>query len=316
MTEFTAVEFFSGIGSFADVCRDTGIRVHSAFDQNAMANGVYQSNFGLVPGSTTLDSIKLSQIPDVDIWWMSPPCTPYSVRGKQADIDDPRAKSVLRLLEVLPLKKPSIFFLENVLGFEQSKVRQLLLQTLADMNYNVIEKQLCSTDFGTPMKRPRHFVVASRELTLSAECFNVKRTISPQSPRLPVRSFLDQSFDEGLLMPEAEFRKYEAVLNVIDPNDDVVTCICFTKGYYRCRSASGSLIRLPDGRVRRFSSREILRLLGFSDTYRFPAGVSEEQCAGLLGNAVDVRTIRFLLGSVISLQGARLQSAMPSCEQV
>ncbi len=301
MTALTAVEFFSGIGSFADACRNSDIRVIAAFDQNPVANQVYAHNFKKAPRNVNLDSIKLEQIPEADIWWMSPPCTPYSVRGRKEDIKDPRAKSFLRLLESLKIKRPPLFFLENVSGFERSMGHKLLLDTLFDQHYKVVETNICATDFGTPMRRPRHFVVAYLEGALQAEsAFTLDPKTEP-NPRQPLSRFLERQYDERLVMPEAEFKKYEAAINVIDADDASANCICFTKGYYRCRLASGSLLRLPDGRVRRFSSREILRLLGFSDDYEFPEALTEEKAAGLLGNAVDVRAVKYLLRKTGSL---------------
>ncbi|HEY9759243.1 MAG TPA: DNA cytosine methyltransferase [Oculatellaceae cyanobacterium] len=311
---FTALEFFSGIGSFAEtsdslrfsedsepLTHAPHIEILAAYDQNAHANAVYALNFGLVPTTANLDSITLSQIPDADIWWMSPPCTPYSVRGKRADIADPRAKSFLQLLRHMEIRRPRIVFLENVRGFQNSQGHQILLETLTKSGYSYAEVQLCATDFGTPMRRPRYFVVA----TLNNEFVGMTSELNgPSDSRVtrPLKDFLDSNYPSSLILPQEQFEKYQDCTNVVDPFDvdTNAVCICFTKGYYRCRLASGSMIRLNDGRVRRFSSREMLRLFGFSDRYRFPDDMSEERAAGLLGNAVDVRTVRHILRVTLS----------------
>jgi DNA (cytosine-5)-methyltransferase 1/tRNA (cytosine38-C5)-methyltransferase len=294
----TAVEFFSGMGSFAEACRESPVRIVAAFDQSALANVVYRHNFGLAPIDSNLDSIQAKEIPEAEIWWMSPPCTPYSVRGKRADIQDTRARSFLRLMQILPEKRPPLIFLENVRGFAESQVRQLFLDVLTDLKYSIVEKQLCATNFGIPMRRPRHFVVAVKGIDLPL--FDSQPDLAEKRS---IADFLDHFVDEALIMPTAEFKKYEACLNVIDPDLATAECICFTKGYYRCRLASGSLIKLTGDRVRRFSSREMLRLFGFSQEYCFPSAISEEEATRLLGNAVDVRAIRFLL-SYANLQNA------------
>ncbi|HEY9680430.1 MAG TPA: DNA cytosine methyltransferase [Oculatellaceae cyanobacterium] len=310
----TALEFFSGIGSFAEASYSlrfspdsepseyaSRIEILAAYDQNTYANAVYALNFGLVPTTANLDSITLRQIPDADIWWMSPPCTPYSVRGKRADIADPRAKSFLQLLRHLEVRHPRIVFLENVRGFQNSHGHQLLLETLSKAGYSYIEVQLCATNFGTPMRRPRHFVIAS----FNHELIGLTSELSSPNDSgvaRPLKEFLDSNYSSSLILPHEQFEKYQDCINVVDPFDvdTEAVCICFTKGYYRCRLASGSMIRLNDGRVRRFSSREMLRLFGFSDRFRFPEEMSEERAAGLLGNAVDVRTIRHILRVILS----------------
>jgi DNA (cytosine-5)-methyltransferase 1 len=299
---FKAVELFSGIGSFAEACRlcldsndRVDIQVIAAYDQNTHANAVYKHNFGLAPSTTNLDSISLKQIPDADIWWMSPPCTPYSVRGKKADIADPRAKSFLQLLSCLESKRPRLLFLENVRGFQNSLGHRFLRNTLARSGYAVSEVQLCATDFGTPMRRPRYFVIGE----LLAEPVHTGTSRGSfdvlNQPLRPLKEFLDSDYSPSLILEEELFKRYEDCINVVDSDNHESICICFTKGYYRCRLASGSMIRLQNGQVRRFSSKEILRLFGFSQRYQFPIEISEEKAASLLGNAVDVRAIRHIL---------------------
>jgi site-specific DNA-cytosine methylase len=287
------------MGSFSEACRNGSIQVIAAFDQNRLANYVYEHNFGLRPSDSTLDSIQSRQIPDADIWWMSPPCTPYSVRGRQGDINDPRAKSLLRLVELVPEKRPAYILLENVHGFKESEARKFVIKELAKNGYKLSERRRCSTDFGVPMRRPRYFLTAWREESsdlLEPSWLEQAEGNSLLSvPLHPLRSFLDEQTDNELIMDKAEFEKYEAGLNLVDPRDAGVICICFTRNYYRCRTASGSLLLMKDGQVRRFSSSEILRLFGFSNQYKFPPDVTEEQSTSLLGNAVDVRMIGSLI---------------------
>lgn len=304
MIPLRAIEFFSGMGSFAEACRNTSLHVVAAFDQNQLANDVYEHNFGLRPSNSTLDSIQLKQIPDADIWWMSPPCTPYSVRGRRDDIKDPRAKSLMRLLQLIDVKKPEVIILENVRGFQQSAAKKLVADTFKASGYRMLETLMCSTDFGVPMRRPRYFLVGFRDSFNSLYSFNsLDSFVSVASANSinSIKEFLDAHLcDEKLIMDKAEFQKYEAVLNVVSPHDPNAICICFTKNYYRCKTASGSLLMMHDGQVRRFSSREILRLFGFSSQYIFPPRVSEEQSSALLGNAVDVRMIKQLLKPIVA----------------
>src|SRR3990167_940922 len=98
MKVLSAIEFFSGIGAFAEATSNSDIAVIQAFDQSAVANQVYEHNFERKPRSRNLDSIAASEIPKADLWWMSPPCTPFSVRGRRKDDKDPRAKSLLNLI--------------------------------------------------------------------------------------------------------------------------------------------------------------------------------------------------------------------------
>jgi DNA (cytosine-5)-methyltransferase 1 len=305
-----ALEFYSGIGAFAQAAQAYEIEVLAAFDQSQWANQVYAQNYKHKPVSRNLDSISIKDIPDADLWWLSPPCTPYSRRGEQKDMADPRAKSFLRLIEFMVTKKPPIILLENVEGFLDSKMYEHLGHTLQEERYQVSTIRLCPTMFGVPMLRPRIFVVASR-----ADRFPSPILSLPQPTlQMALSRFIDVSLNDSpagkdLLLSEADANKHEAVLNVIDLNDindaDRYS-ICFTSGYFRCRKASGSLLRLASGRLRFFSPKEILALLKFTSDFTL-SDLDLPICYRLVGNSVDVRAIDYLLSSV-------LQPNFNSCE--
>lgn len=299
-TRIRALEFYSGIGAFAQAAQSFDVEILTAFDQSQAANQVYAQNYSHKHSSRNLDSISLDAIPDADLWWLSPPCTPYSRRGEQKDIGDARAKSFLRLIELMVAKKPSLIFIENVEGFLNSKMCEHLCQTLTQCRYTISSIKLCPTMFGIPMQRPRIFVVATLTQTIDL--------VAPAKPskRQALEQFVDYSLNDTeagryLLLPEEYVKKHEAVLNVIDLNqisDADVNAICFTSGYYRCRKASGSLLRLGSGRLRFFSPQEILALLRFAPSFSL-SDLELPICYRLVGNSVDVRAIDYLLSSVV-----------------
>lgn len=285
-----AVEFYSGIGGFAEAARNRGIEIIAAFDQYDLANEVYQYNFGLKPVARTLDHIRSIDIPEAEIWWLSPPCTPFTIRGKRLDANDPRSISFVNLINLIPQCVPEIVLVENVSGFVKSKVHHYLATTLLQNGYSVSEYGLCPTQFGIPMKRPRCFIVASRKHVT---------TFTPPSSfafRQPLSGFLDDSLDPDLILDSQIQDKHSKALNIVDPLNGETTLICVTSGYGKCLKASGSYLLLGDGRVRRLSPNEILRLLGFSKDYSFPAYIALPTRWRLVGNSVDTRSISFLLG--------------------
>lgn len=291
-TPLKAVEFFSGIGAFAEACRFTGIEVVEAFDQNEHANKVYESNFDLSPNVRNIETLSAKDVPDASIWWMSPPCTPFSRRGKQRDDEDPRARALLRLLEILPERTPEYVFVENVEGFIGSKTEQRLNSVLNNHGYKQTSFSLCSSMFGVPMRRPRFFIVASRT------CQPLPPELTAFSEARSLSEFLTENEAEDLRLPDEELEKHRAVLNVVDPNVDNAYLICFTRGYFKCRKASGSFIQLPDGGVRFVAPSEILDLFGFSPEYRFPELLPKQLLWRLVGNSVDVRAIKAVLTTV------------------
>jgi DNA-cytosine methyltransferase len=324
VNQYSAIEFFSGMGSFAEACRDLPINVLACFDQSELSNKVYKHNFGLSPDHANLDSIGIGRIPEADIWWMSPPCTPYSVRGHRADALDPRARSFLHLISIIPQRQPHFIFVENVQGFKNTEVKRVLLNTLTSTSYNVQELDLCSTNFGTPMRRPRHFVIASRRAA-SHQIRAIDRLFAEdlidgrpsqmaaleERPLSALSDFIRSDYIKEALVAERDAVYLRRSTSVISPNDENAIAICFTKNYYRCRSSSGSLIELPDGRLRRFTSKEILYLFGFSCHYKFPGDVNEQEATRLLGNAVDIRMVSYLLEQSLLLGSDRASGFAP-----
>lgn len=284
-----AVEFFSGIGAFSQAVRSSPIEVVAAFDQSEHANSAFLNNFGHKPSVLNLDSIKADRIPPSDLWWLSPPCTPFTRRGQRLDIDDPRARPLLNLIDFIPVFRPANLILENVEGFERGKVFERLEAMLLQNRYRIKLYRLCSTAFGVPMRRPRLFLAASLDMD------PLELDISPYRDTRILDDYLRDDQDEALILPNELVERYSQVLNIVNRNDQAVKLICFTRGYYQCRNASGSLIRLSDGRVRLVSAEEILSLLGFDSDYHFPPSQSLAIKLKLAGNSVDVRAVKSLL---------------------
>ncbi|CAG8746404.1 1447_t:CDS:2, partial [Gigaspora rosea] len=101
---------------------------------------------------------------DANCWLMSPPCQPYTRGGKGLDDQDPRAKGLLHLIDILPKlsNHPSYIFLENVLNFEKSKSREKLITQLCQLNYEVHECLLTPLQFGIPNDRLRYYLMARK----------------------------------------------------------------------------------------------------------------------------------------------------------
>ena len=291
VSPLTAIELFSGIGAFAEACRQTGVEVVAAFDQNEHANKVYKSNFGLQPVRRNLETLNVDDIPPANIWWMSPPCTPFSRRGEQKDDEDHRSQALAKLIKIIPERVPDFIFLENVEGFVGSKMNQQYLEALTASGYRTISFNICSSMFGVPMRRPRYFIAASRTVQL------VPADLQRCQEQRSLSEFLTQNADEKLLMPDSEVEKYRPVLNIVDPQQEDAYLICFTRGYFKCRKASGSLIQMQDGNVRFVAPDEILDLFGFSKQFQLPEQLPMSVQWRLVGNSVDVRAIKAVLST-------------------
>ena len=59
-----ALEFYSGIGAFAQAAGEFDLQIVQAFDQSQWANLTYNANYGQMPVSRNLDTIEANLIPE------------------------------------------------------------------------------------------------------------------------------------------------------------------------------------------------------------------------------------------------------------
>lgn len=288
-----ALEIFCGIGGFAVAVAGANVRIMGAFDQDPAALAVYRLN-SPDHGARSVDLERVSAweltAGGIHLWWLSPPCQPYCERGARRDLVDPRARSLVHILELLGRIPddllPRHLALENVAGFVGSEAHGRLTDVLASRGFQVRERLLCPTELGVPMRRPRYYLVASRDEL---------RPLLPLAPRplRPLADFLDPVPDGLLLSPDVVAR-FGGALPVIDPADPSACATCFTSGYGKSITSAGSYLRCADG-VRHFSPGEIARLMGFPEGFRFPEGIALRKQWHLIGNSLSVIAVREVL---------------------
>ncbi len=286
------LEFFSGIGAFAAAAPGLATVVQP-FDQDALCNETYQLNFHNSPSPQNLSSprIRLKGKPGEVSLHMSPPCQPYTKKGKGLDVDDPRARAFLNIVGLLPSIRPRHFLLENVPPFQDSESRMRLLDTLDSLQMDVAEVLLCPTQLGIPNRRQRYFLLASTQ------------PLGPQSPLpqvgYPLKEYLDPKPDPALFVsPEFE-EKHRFGLDVVtlpsSPDAKQQPLAVFGSSYGHAVARAGSYLRTEDGHLRRFSPKEILRLLHFPNTFHFPQSMRQTIRYRLAGNSMNVAVVRYLL---------------------
>ena len=292
------LELFCGIGGLAAAVAGTDSRVACAMDHDPTVLATYRHNHPEHQASRVdLARITPWELATVgaDLWWLSPPCQPYSVRGNRHDLDDPRATSLRRILEVLERlpdgKLPRTLALENVPGFADSQAKGRLTTLLAERGYDLREQLLCPTTLGVPMRRERYYLAASLAPLLPAHL--------PGQPALrPLRDYLDRQFFEEtpaeLLVPEEAVDRFGPGLNILDPDDPDACATCFAASYGKTLMHSGAYLRCRKG-VRHFAPGEIARLLGLPNRFAFPPGLPLRRQWHQLGNSLSVDAVRAVL---------------------
>ncbi|EEH53714.1 DNA methyltransferase [Micromonas pusilla CCMP1545] len=323
-----ALEFYCGVGGlhYALLRARPDATVAAAFDLNPHACDTYAFNFGDAarPIARNLASYPAASIDAhaASLWLLSPPCQPFTRQGAKRDVDDGRAESFLRLLDVVPTlaNAPSHLLVENVVGFERSETRDALLATLRAMGYTTRERMLSPRQFGVPYSRPRYFCLAKRAPLRWVD--DVFSGIEHGDD--------DEGADEGAdvwtthAVPRADVVKALASADVVTRDDR--KCNCFTKSYGkyvkgtgsfisdvrvvkgewdgRIRNGQGADVSADDGggsvRLRYFTEREVANVHSFPPEFTFPSHVTRAQRYALLGNSLSVACVAPLIDYLLN----------------
>ncbi|MEM7245873.1 MAG: DNA cytosine methyltransferase [Acidobacteriota bacterium] len=158
------LEFFSGLGGLGLAVKDR-FRVAAAYDIDGDVEATHRLNHPhplVRRGVESLDAAEIDRH-DAVAWLLSPPCQPFTRRGKQRDLDDPRCAGLLKLIELLPRCRPKAILLENVPGFHGSRAHARLRSALEELGHEVRDVEACPSEQGAPVRRRRHFVLSCRE---------------------------------------------------------------------------------------------------------------------------------------------------------
>ena len=283
------LELFAGIGGCAFALQPHD-QILLAVDQSPYATEVYTHVWPEHRHTRwNLAGVKTHQL-DVgaDLWWMSPPCQPFTVRGKAGDVDDPRCQPLIRLLEHIAAIRPPAIALENVPGFETSRMRTMLLSTLDTAGYQVRERILCPTQLGIPMKRSRYYLVARLGRlapwpALRPHPRRVEDYVGGVAPDVLA----------SLTLPADLQTRFAGKLPISDPQD-FPWVGCFTGAYGNSPVFAGSYWKGPRG-PRYLDRSEVQRFMGFDSRLTWPGTIDRRRAWKLLGNSLSVDAVREVL---------------------
>lgn len=288
------LELYAGIGGCA-VAVGTGGDIVAALDVDRDSLAVYQANLPHRTEVKNLEWVSSRELAafDADLWWLSPPCQPFTTKGLRRDHEDRRSRSLLHLARCVAEVRPARLGLENVPGFAGSVTHGRLREALASGGYEVREAILCPSELGWPNRRRRFYLLASRVGGLGPE------PPPPVGPRRPLAAFLDREPDPALNLDPTTVERYRDALHRVTADDPAAITACFASGYGRQLVRSGSYLVEPGGTWRRFSPGEVLRLLGFPAEYRLPEQLAPARAYDLVGNSLSIPAVRWALSCLI-----------------
>jgi len=288
------IDLFAGIGGFHLAFHRQGAECVYASEKDHFARKTYYENFrkispelfeGDLLGSQNFNdditAVKniVKEIREHDILCAGFPCQPFSQAGQKRGFNEEhedRGNMFFWIRDILAVKRPKAFFLENVRHLENhddgrtfDTIKKILTK---ELDYTIYWKIVKASDYGLPQHRPRIFIIG----------------------------FSNQySYPEEFIFPEKKKLKFNM--------SDVWGGECSREIGFTLRvGGKGSGIDdrrnwdayLVDGEVRRLGVEEGKRMMGFPKSYKFP--VAKGQAMKQLGNSVAVDAIEAVAEQLVT----------------
>ena len=284
MAKPTFIDLFAGIGGFHLALHNVGAECVFASEWDEAARLTYETNFAKISPRLFMEGnfagdikqIVKKNIPDFDILCAGFPCQPFSQAGFKKGFADIRGTLFFDIAEIIKVKRPKAFFLENVRGLythDEGRTFETIKKTLTiDLGYSFHHAIVKASDHGLPQHRPRLFMVGFKDQNIEFD-FPKKRKLK---------------FNMSDVMKGSVDREIGFTLRVggkKSPIDDR-------------RNWDGYIV---DGEVRRLTPDEGKRMQGFPASFKFP--VSDSEALKQLGNSVAVTAIQDYAAAIIKSLG-------------
>jgi DNA (cytosine-5)-methyltransferase 1 len=261
--KFTFIDLFAGIGGFHLAGLQNGGKCVMACEIDKAAKQTYLANHEVESFVEDIRQLNVKNIPKHDLLCAGFPCQPFSQAGFKKGFDDIRGTLFFHIAEIIRVKKPKAFFLENVrhlLNHDNGNTFKKIQETIEGLGYSFYYKVVKASDFGLPQHRPRLFIVGFRNK-------NIKFDFPDKLPlKITMSDVLGKSCNK-------------------------------TIGFTLRVGGRGSKIDdrrnwdryLVDGREYKIQTKDGIKMMGFPDDFKFP--VSKTQAMKQLGNSVAIPAI-------------------------
>lgn len=299
------IDFFCGAGGSSCGAEMAGLRPVAAVNHWLVAARSYELNHGIRPLRESCQDVSPEDLPQADILLFSPECTNHSRARGARPRDEMSRATAWQVARFVRAMSPRAFVVENVTEIAQWPDFGEWVAELQDLNYHVNHdatgrpgQVLDSSEWGVPQSRRRWFLVGHRDFE--------PVVVSPRRPAVAVAECIDWSLPtRPIIRLErpmaartihriAEGRRKFGSRHLVQYNG-TATAQPLDRP---CRTVTTrDRFALVDGdNIRMLSPRELLRIMGFPETYSLE-GTRAEQVAQA-GNAVAPPVMRGILEQV------------------
>ncbi|MDO5464827.1 MAG: DNA (cytosine-5-)-methyltransferase [Akkermansia sp.] len=311
--DFTFIDLFAGIGGFRQAFQNAGGKCVFSSEWNKYAQKTYAANYGEIPYGD-IRSIPKDQIPTHDVLCAGFPCQPFSLAGvskknslgrKHGFEDETQGTLFFEIKEILRLKRPKAFMLENVknlLSHDKGKTFEVIKRSLVDELGYVISYKIVNGAEWVPQHRERIYILGfdPKQVDITAAEIQVPDKPEP-GYKYPKLSSIIKKHQEGYTLGpgtwatlERHKAHHEKAGNGFGyglltwPIKDETVTRTISARYHK--DGAEILVEQEGNRPRKLSVEEAMQLQGYKPgKFIFP--VSATQAYTQIGNSVVVPAI-------------------------
>lgn len=311
------IDLFAGIGGFHYAFSAYGAECVFASEWDRHAAQTYAENFGMTPQGD-ITKVDAAAIPAHDILCAGFPCQAFSVSGKQKGFEDTRGTLFFDIARIAEYHKPKVLLLENVknlLKHQNGETFKVIYDTLVGLEYNVHYGVLNAGDFGLPQNRERVYIVAFRRdidtggfkfpdpigrdvclldimehenveaKIISRPDIDIYKEVMPAQDLFGTISLMNRPIQIGKVGKGGQGER------IYHPLGHAITLSAYGGGV-----GSKTGLYLINGEIRKLSTRECARVLGFPDSFKINS--VQSQAYKQFGNSVAIDVLQYIIKEI------------------
>lgn len=311
------IDLFAGLGGFRIAFEKAKCKCVFSAEIDSKVLETYKANFN-VDAKCDITKLDPKILPDFDILCAGFPCQPFSLAGKRLGFEDARGTLFFDVVNILKIKKPYAFFLENVKGLvnhDKGKTLKTILGLITLAGYDYKYKVINAKDCGIPQNRERWYCVGFRnDLNINLEKFNFPTN---SELKFSLQDILENNVSKEYNVSTSckkNITKFVKEKNIKIKNDTLAyeirasRCQFKNDGICNCLTAKmgtgGCNVPVLVNKMRKLTERECIRLMGYPDSYYIGKGMSAYK---QIGNSVIVPIVTDIANELVKILSKALR---------
>ena len=295
------IDLFAGIGGLGLPFREMGWKCVFSSEIDKFACQTYEANFNEKPAGD-ITKINPKTIPDHDLLLAGFPCQPFSIAGHRKGFDDERGNLFFNIVDILKVKKPQCFLLENVknlVSHDGGNTFKTIKIILKELGYSIKYKILNAKDFDSIQNRERIYIVGflqnkdclkfnfidkkyfSKNYDYSSINWNLKLEDKYYYTKTKYNEWLKKEFDSNLYFYQIRRKYIRTNKNNLCPT---LTANMGMGGH------NVPIIYTKYG-FRKLTPRECFNIQGFPTTFKLP-NIADSHLYKQAGNSVSINCVK------------------------